>query len=774
LAAGDEPQETFGWADDSIELSIEVDPAGIARISRLAPAPARAAGTPIQAPAPAAGNAAPAAGTAAIPPRDPGLAASLPLVDVVLAGEGRSWSGSRYCESVAGARLRYAGREERAEPAGWHLIRVDLRDPVTGLRAEVFYRILIAQGVLRSWVRLSNDGDTPVTVQSVTSLLCGGITAAPRPAPAIDDGLADLDVLWGENDWLAENRWQRRPLADALPDLSRHAHGADPRGCFRVTSTGTFSSGMCLPMGAIATRPTGPAMVWQVEHNGGWHWQVGEHTRREGTSQVGHGPVVAADRAAYVAVLGPTDTEHDWHVTLAPGESFTTVPAAVAVDARGLDDALGRLTRYRRAIRRPHPDHQRLPVIFNDYMNTLLGDPSTERLLPLIAAAGSAGAEYFCIDAGWYAAPGTSWWDSVGAWKPSASRFTGGFGAVLDRIRAAGMIPGLWLEPEVIGVHSPVAGLLPPEAFFVRHHQRVVEHGRYHLDLRHPAAVKHLNEAIDFLVGDLGVGYLKLDYNINGGPGTDAGGLSAGAGLLAHNRAHLDWLDGVLDRHPGLVIENCASGGMRVDYALLSRLQLQSTSDQQAFLRYPPITAAAPVAVAPEQAATWAYPQPSFTDQEIAFAVCGALLGRIHLSGHLDQMSDEQLQLVTDAVTVYKSIRADLPDAVPFWPLGLPGWADSWLALGMRGPTATYLLAWHRGRLDTPRPGLARAAAAGAAAADPDALAVPVSHLRGTRLVPEVLYPRAGRGAATWAATSGELTVSLPAVPAACLVRLAR
>jgi alpha-galactosidase len=137
-------------------------------------------------------------------------------------------------------------------------------------------------------------------------------------------------------------------------------------------------------------------------------------------------------------------------------------------------------------------------------------------------------------------------------------------------------------------------------------------------------------------------------------------------------------------------------------------------------------------------------------------------------------MSDEQLQLVTDAVTVYKSIRADLPDAVPFWPLGLPGWADSWLALGMRGPTATYLLAWHRGRLDTPRPGLARAAAAGAAAADPDALAVPVSHLRGTRLVPEVLYPRAGRGAATWAATSGELTVSLPAVPAACLVRLAR
>ncbi len=95
------------------------------------------------------------------------------------------------------------------------------------------------------------------------------------------------------------------------------------------------------------------------------------------------------------------------------------------------------------------------------------------------------------------------------------------------------MVPGLWLEPEVVGVRSPVAGQLPAEAFFQRDGERVVEHGRYHLDLRHPAAVKHLDEVVDFLVGDLGVGYLKLDYNINGGPGTDTGGGSAGAGLLA-------------------------------------------------------------------------------------------------------------------------------------------------------------------------------------------------------------------------------------------------
>ncbi len=260
----------------------------------------------------------------------------------------------------------------------------------------------------------------------------------------------------------------------------------------------------------------------QIEHNGAWQWQIGEHK--------GAGPSLA-----YVAALGPTDNEHHWRVTLAPGETFESVPAALAVAADGLDEAFGRLTRYRRAIRREHDDQRKLPVIFNDYMKTLMSNPSTERLLPLISAAASVGAEYFCIDAGWYAEPGEDWLDTVGEWVPSAARFTNGLPEVLDRIREVGMVPGLWIEPEVVGVRSPVADRLPKEAFFIRDGERVVERGRYHLDLRHPAARGHVDRAIDFMVGKLGVGYVKMDYNINVGPGTDAGGVDCGAGLLGHD-----------------------------------------------------------------------------------------------------------------------------------------------------------------------------------------------------------------------------------------------
>jgi len=66
---------------------------------------------------------------------------------------------------------------------------------------------------------------------------------------------------------------------------------------------------------------------------------------------------------------------------------------------------------------------------------------------------------------------------------------------------------------------------------------------------------------------------------------------------------------------------------MRTDYALLSRFQIHSTSDQEDPLRYPPIAAAAPLAVAPEQAGVWASVQPEMTDDLIAFTLCSAMLG---------------------------------------------------------------------------------------------------------------------------------------------------
>lgn len=108
--------------------------------------------------------------------------------------------------------------------------------------------------------------------------------------------------------------------------------------------------------------------------------------------------------------------------------------------------------------------------------------------------------------------------------------------------------------------------------------------------------------------------------------GTDTYGRSPGDGQLAHNRAYRAWLRALIDRHPLLVIENCSSGGQRLDFAMLSVCTLQSTSTQQDPVRYAAVAASTMTAVLPEQSGTWCHPQPNRNDELNAFSVLNSPL----------------------------------------------------------------------------------------------------------------------------------------------------
>ncbi|MBK3563823.1 glycoside hydrolase family 36 protein [Streptomyces sp. MBT62] len=663
------------WGTDELSLLIHLDPAGPARLLAVG----EAAALPD-------------------PDREADVCArlirrALPLVEIQTAGDGRlGTSGKRHVDGALSARLRCTGHEEDGNAQeSVRTLRVRMVDDTTGLTATGVLRLRAGLPVVHSEVLLWNVGRAPVTLEYVSSFTLSNLARRLPAGVRWEDGLS----LWlAANPWSGEFRWSRATLAErGLYDVGMAAFGqTGSKNRIAVTSTGSWSSSEHLPMGAVEESGSGRALAWQIEHNGSWHAELGDRF-----SDV------------YLALSGPTDREHQWRHRLDPGKDFRTVPAAVAVVSEGgLQAAVGALTAHRRATRRHHQDLEQLPVVFNDFMNSLMGEPSTKALLPLVDAASAAGAEVFCIDAGWFdagppglAGPGgvPGWWDAVGEWQEAPSRFPGGLGEVIDRISAAGMVPGLWLEPEVVGVHSPLASALPDEAFFRRDGIRLTEWGRHQLDLRHPAARAHLDTVVDRLVRDYGVGYIKLDYNIDIGAGTDGptGSDSPGDGLLAANRAYLDWLDAVLDRHPGLVLESCAAGGSRTDHAILSRLPIHSVTDQQDFRLIPAIAAAAPTAVTPEQGAIWAYPQAEHTDAELGTVMISAMLGRVHLSGRPDQLSSEQMALVCEALAVYKTYRHLLPTARPFWPLGLPGWRDGWLALALTVQDGTTLLAlWRR------------------------------------------------------------------------------
>ncbi|MGQ7296187.1 glycoside hydrolase family 36 protein [Quadrisphaera sp. KR29] len=643
------------------------------------------------------------------PGRTEPTGATQPLVEVLLTGDGRARTGPRLTDTGVGRRLRYASHHEEEDGDGGRSLVVVQRDEATSLQVSTRFTGGPAAAGVRVVTAVRNTGPDAVVLEAVSTLATGAVLAAGA------DPLA-LQLHTGRSEQVAEFRWSTRPLYGntGLADSTTDRQTPFGRGAVVAASTSSWSTARHLPT-AVLEHPTGRAFAWQVEHSGGWRWEVGD--------------VRTGEDALAVVLSGPSDLDHQWARQLAPGEDFTTVPASVAVaEDGGFDGVLAELTRHRRWLRRRYgtPVEPVPLLVFNDYMNTLDGDPTTERLLPLVAAAAEAGAEAFCIDAGWYDDTGRgfeAWWRSVGEWVPSTTRFPdGGLARVLGEITRRGMRGGLWLEPEVVGVESPVAapegqGGLPDAAFLQRHGLRVHDDGRYFLDLRHPAAVAHLDACVDRLVGELGVGFFKLDFNVTPGPGTDREALSAGDGLLEHQRAHLAWLRGVRSRHPHLVVENCASGAMRADFAVLELLDLQSTTDQEDFRLYPPIAAGAPAQVLPEQCGNWAYPQAWMSAEEVAFTQVTGLAGRLYQAGRLDLLSADQLALVHAATALWKDdLRHHLVRSVPVRPLGHPVWDGDAVALGLSAGERLVLAVWHRGgadaeiALDLPDSALLRAA----------------------------------------------------------------
>lgn len=595
------------------------------------------------------------------------------LVQVNFSGYNRPYEkhGNKHIVTAPGYMLTFVDMKDERNETGRVLTFIQ-KDEETGARVVTTWQFYQGTTTVRMQSEVTNEGTEVQTMEYISSFYYLGIEKEGEMSS--DD---KMQLTFAHNGWQKEMNFHTYSFpALGLPQTQPTVYQRTSE-TIELTNTGNWSTKEYLPMGYLSNEEADTAIYWQIEHNGSWHAEISDQNDH-----------------FYLALSGPTEVQSHWFQNLKPGESFTTVPVAVGVSDADFAKAMGQLTKYRRMIRRVNKDDENLPVIFNDYMNCLFGDPTTEKELPLIDAAAEAGCEYYVIDAGWYA-PGL-WWDSVGEWQESRERFPGGIKEVTDYIRGKGMVPGVWLELEVMGINCEKAKNAPDDWFFIRHGKRVFDRSRYQLDFRNPAVIDHVNEVIDRVVNEYGVGYIKMDYNIEPGIGTELDADSVGAGLLAHERAYLAWLDSIFKKYPDLVIENCSSGGLRIDYALLSRYSIQSTSDQEDYQNYASIAVNAPAGLTPEQAAVWSYPQRNGDKEETIFNMVNAMLLRIHQSGHLAELSPERVALVKEGISYYKEIRSDIKKALPDWPIGLADTRATFLCGALKTENKAYLAVFRR------------------------------------------------------------------------------
>lgn len=530
-------------------------------------------------------------------------------------------------------------------------------------RVTLNYRFFDGTNAFRAWTDVENISPDEQGLLYVSSFYYNGFEK---------DSCGDI--------MLCHNGWCQEAMAQfySPSDLGLAQLGRCTSKKVVVGNTGTFTTKDYLPIGYMG------GMFWQIEHNGGWRCEISDN-----------------NKSLYLSLSGPCE-ENGWYKKLAPGESFGSAICAVSL-GDDFDSALSQMTRYRRIIKGTNAEFLKQPVIFNDFMHCLRTNPRTDTEKEMIDWAAKAGAEYYCVDAGWYADGG--WWDNVGEWQPAKERFTGGLGEVFDHIRSRGLTAGIWLEPEVMGINCRLANLFPDECFFMRYGKRVVNRQRFQLDYRSKTVLDHMNEKVDRLIRDYGIGYFKFDYNIDAGIGTETDADSFGDGLEKCREAFLCWVDSLIERHPSVIFENCSSGGMRMNYDLLSRFCLQSTSDNESFIYTAPIAANSLLGVLPEQAGIWVCPLAGMEKNKLVYTIVNGMTGVLYLAGRPNEQG-ENFSLLCEGIEVYKSYRDEIKTFIPTYPLGFNKFGSSLHCVACKTDgNKTYLFLWQTegtGKIELP------------------------------------------------------------------------
>lgn len=341
--------------------------------------------------------------------REAQIEESFQLVQVNFSGYNRPYEkhGNKYIVTAPGFMLKFDSISEERNEDG-DLLRIVQKDDVTGARVESVMQFYDGLPVARMYNTVTNEGSENQTLEYISSFSYWGIEKEQKEGiPEFISSDDKMSMIVVHNGWQKELTVKKYRFADlGMAQTQPHNYQRTSK-TIEITNTGNWSAKEYVPMGYIGNSAADASLFFEIDHSGSWHYEIGDQNCH-----------------FYLAVSGPTEIQSHWSKNLKPGDSFTTVPVAVGVGHDDFEEAIGTLTKYRRRIRRPNKDNENLPVIFNDYMNCLFGDPTTEKEFPLVDAAEKAGCEYFVIDAGWYA--DGNWWDSVGEWQESRKRFPNG------------------------------------------------------------------------------------------------------------------------------------------------------------------------------------------------------------------------------------------------------------------------------------------------------------------------------------------------------------
>ncbi len=299
---------------------------------------------------------------------------------------------------------------------------------------------------------------------------------------------------------------------------------------------------------------------------------------------------------------------HDWQFEkmLAPGQSMESPPVVLALGA-DLNDIARQHTRVGRRFWFPRNTlSDSLPVEWNhwwSYEDTDIDETVFERNS---AAAASLGIDLVTLDAGWFGPSDaeTHWHSYRGDWSLiNRARFPHGIRALADAAHKRELCFGLWCEIEGLGEQSALNRQQPDFAAL----RAGLPLG--YVCLGNPDAQAWAYETLARLIRDNAADWIKLDFNLDPGAGCNRvdHGHGAGDGLYEHVQGYYRLLDRIRADFPGVVLENCASGGQRLDLGMMRHTHLTFLSDADWPVHSLQVFWGASLMLAPETCLRWSF-----------------------------------------------------------------------------------------------------------------------------------------------------------------------
>jgi len=186
--------------------------------------------------------------------------------------------------------------------------------------------------------------------------------------------------------------------------------------------------------------------------------------------------------------------------------------------------------------------------------------------------------EVYAVDAGWYGdSVGAEmdltnpWWKNRGDWFPSKLYYPLGIKPLGDALKADGIGFSLWIEPETANQGKRIPREHPDWYYPLPKNPK--PNAELLANLGDPEARQGLTDMVSNFITKFGMIWYRQDFNQGADEFWKAADAPNRIGMteIGHIEGLYKMWDDLLARHPGLRIDNCASGGRRLDIEMMSR-----------------------------------------------------------------------------------------------------------------------------------------------------------------------------------------------------------